>query len=105
MPIPASERFETASEALLVTARVALKLPTVLGENETLMVAACPAAIVTGRLGAFREKYWVEMAALLTVIAVSPVLDAVTVMVLLLPAGTLPKSRLDVAKERTLESV
>jgi hypothetical protein len=68
--------------------------------NVTLSVVLCPALIVTGRLGAVTEKYRVETAALLIVIDVAPEFVAVTVRVLLLPALTLPKSRLRLPRER-----
>lgn len=103
VPVPVNETFVTVLDALLVTDSVALKAPAVLGEKLMETVALCPAATVTGRLGAVSEKYLVEMAALLTVIELLPVFVATTVMVLLLPAGTLPKSRSVVAKERILD--
>jgi hypothetical protein len=68
-----------------------------------LIVALCPAATVIGRLGAIREKYWVEIAALLTLTDAGPEFVAVTVRVLLLPAVTLPKSRVAVSRERVLD--
>jgi hypothetical protein len=105
VPTPASEMFVLALDALLITESVALKAATVLGENEMLIVALCPGATVAGRLGAMREKNCVEMAALLTVIEVSPLFVAVKVNVLLVPAGTLPKSRPVVPKVRTLLDV
>ena len=101
VPTPVSEMFVLALDASLVTESVALKVATVLGENEMLIVELCPGATVAGRLGATREKNCVEMAALLTVIEVSPVFVAVKVNVLVVPAGTLPKSRPVVPKERT----
>src|SRR5579871_1441388 len=103
VPVPAGDAFVTASEALLETDRVALNAPAAFGENVTLTGVLCPAAIVAGRLGAFKEKYFVEIAALLTTTELLPLFVAVTVMVLLVPACTLPKSSPDVAKERTLE--
>jgi hypothetical protein len=105
VPTPVSEMFVLALDALLITESVALKVATVLGENEMLIVALCPGATVAGRLGAVREKNCVEMAALLTVIEVSPLFVAVKVNVLLVPAGTLPKSRPVVPKVRTLLEV
>lgn len=53
-----------------------------------------------GRPGVFREKYWLEIDALLTVTEALPVFDAVTVSVLLVPAVTLPKSRLALLRDR-----
>lgn len=102
VPTPVSEMLVLALDALLMTESVALKVPTVLGENEMLIVALCPGATVAGRAGAIREKNCVEMAALLTVIEVLPVFVAVKVNVLLVPVSTLPKSRPVVPKERTL---
>ena len=55
----------------------------------------CPAAIVSGRLGAVTAKYFVETAAPLRVIEAVPEFVAVTVIVLLLPTTTLPKLRID----------
>ena len=105
VPTPVSEMFALALDALLITVRVALKVPTVLGENEMLIVALCPGATVAGRLGVMREKNCVEMAALLTVIEVSPLFVAVKFSVSLVPAGTLPKLRPVVPMVRTLLDV
>jgi hypothetical protein len=102
VPFPVSEILVNESDALLVTESVELKLPAALGANLMLIVAVCPAAIVAGRLGVMREKQLVEIAALLIVIDVLPLFVAVTAMVLLLPVGTLPKSRFKVVKERLL---
>jgi hypothetical protein len=66
----------------------------------TLKVELCPPAITTGRLGDVKEKYWVETETLLTVIDADPEFDALTVRVLLLPADTLPKSRVVAASTR-----
>ena len=101
VPTPVSEMFALALDALLITESVALKVPTVLGENAMLIVALCPGATVAGRLGVIREKNCVEMAALLTVIEVSPLFVAVKVNVSLVPAGTLPKLRPVVPMLRT----
>jgi len=101
VPTPVSEMLALALDALLITESVALKVPTVLGENEMLIVALCPGATVAGRLGAVREKNCVEMVALLTVIEVSPLFVAVKVNVSLVPAGTLPKLRPVVPMVRT----
>lgn len=56
--------------------------------------------MVTGRLGAVMAKYFVETAALLTVTEADPEFVAVTVIALLLPEVTLPKSRFATARER-----
>jgi hypothetical protein len=79
---------------------VALKFPAELGLNMTFIGTLCPAAIITGRLGAVREKSFVEITALLTVTDAAPVFIALTVMVLVLPAATLPKLRLLAGTER-----
>jgi hypothetical protein len=80
---------------------VASKAAAVSGVNEIPIVAPCPGSTVTGRVGEVREKYLVEIDALLTVIELEPVLVAENVRVLVLPAGTLPKSRLEVVNERS----
>src|SRR5271169_2344319 len=105
VPVAESVRFvtvldPTVFDAAFVMASVALKAPAALGVNLMLTVMLCPAETVIGRLGATREKYLVEIAALLTVTDAGPELVAVTVRVLLLPAATLPKSRLAVSRER-----
>jgi len=101
VPTPVSATLVDGLDALLTTESEALKVPTVFGENVMLMVVLCPAPTVTGRAGAFRVKNWVEMAALVTVTDVPPVFVAVNVSVLLLPAGTLPKSTVAASSERT----
>jgi hypothetical protein len=53
-----------------------------------------------GRDGALSEKYWLEIEALLTVMEAVPVFVAVTVSVLLVPAATLPKSRLALLRDK-----
>lgn len=81
-------------EALLVIEAVALKAPAALGLKTTVTGMLWPTRIVIGRLGAVNEKCLVEIDALLTVIEAVPVFDKVTVIVLLVPAVTLPKSML-----------
>lgn len=108
VPVPESVRFvtvldATVFDAALVTASVALKATAALGVNWMLIVMLCPAATVIGRLGEIREKYLVEIEALLTVSDAGPEFVAVTVRVLLLPAATLPKSRLVDSRERVLD--
>ena len=98
--VPVSEMFMTEFDASLLIESVALKAPAAFGVNTMLMVALCPAATETGRLGLTRAKYWVEIAALLTVTESGPELVAVIVRVLLLPAATLPKSKVEVTRER-----
>jgi hypothetical protein len=53
-----------------------------------------------GSDGALSEKYWLEIEALLTVMEAVPVFDAVMVTVLLVPAATLPKSRLALLRDK-----
>lgn len=79
---------------------MALKVPAALGVNTTLTVLLWPAGIVTGRLGALNEKYWLEMEALVIVTEAAPVFDAVMVSVLLVPEVTVPKSRLALPNAR-----
>ena len=50
--------------------------------------------MLAGRLGALSVKYFVEMETLLMLTEAAPVFDAEKVKVLLVPAVTLPKSRL-----------
>lgn len=57
---------------------------------------------MTGRLGAVSEKYLVDSATLLIVTDCVSELVAVIVRLLLLPAVTLPKFRLDAPNERPL---
>ncbi len=102
-PVPESERFVTGFDASLLIVTVALKAPAALGLNVTLSGVLCPALIVTGRLGAVKEKYLVETDALLILTDADPEFVAVTVRVLLLPAATLPKSSVAVSRERVLE--
>ena len=73
---------------------VALKGPAALGVNARVIGELWPARIASGRVGLLIEKYLLETEALLTVREAEPVLEAVTVIVLLVPAVTLPKSRL-----------
>src|ERR1700758_2545836 len=91
VPVPVSVRFVTASDAVLVIESVALKVPAAFGVKSTLIGVLCPAARVTGRVGAVREKYLVEIATLLIVTEAVPEFVAVVLIVLLPPALTLPK--------------
>jgi len=101
VPVPVPDRFRVAVlAASLVIVAVALNVPAALGENVTLTGVLCPAARVSGRLGAFREKYLVEMATLLMVTAAGPEFVAVADRVLLLPAATLPKFRVALPRVR-----
>jgi hypothetical protein len=99
-PVPERVRVVTGFDASLFIVTVALKVPLALGVNTMLRVVLCPAAIVSGRLGALIAKYWVETDALVIVIDAVPELVAVIVRVLLPPALTLPKSRLALPRER-----
>lgn len=101
VPTPVSATLMDELDALLTTESVAANVPTVFGENVMLMVVLCPASTVTGSTGAFSVKNCVEMAALLTVTDVPPVFVALNVSVLLLPAGTLPKSTVAASSVRT----
>lgn len=105
VPTPLSATFVTASDALLVTDSVALKAPAVSGVNAIPTVVLCPGSSVTGRVGLVTEKYLVEIDAALTVTALKPEFVAENVRVLVLPAGTLPKSRLEVANDRSVDCV
>lgn len=100
IPVPDKEMFVIALEASLPIAAVALKLPATLGVNARVSDALCPAAIVTGRLGAVNEKYFVDTAALLMLTDVFPVLLTPSVSILLLPAATLPKSKACAPKDK-----
>ena len=99
-PVPVSDRVAELSEALLVTVTVALKVPAALGLKTRLTGVLWPAIIATGRVGALKEKYWLEIDALLSVTEAVPVLDAVNVIVLLVPAVTAPKLRLAPLRDR-----
>jgi len=100
VPVPVRLRV-VEFEALLVTVRDALKAPVAFGLNMMLTGVLCPAARVSGRLGAVREKYLVEIATPLTVTVAGPEFVAVAERVLVLPAATLPK--LNVADESDSE--
>ena len=83
---------------------VALKAPAALGVNTTLIGELCPAKIATGRLVPLSAKYLLEIDTLLTVMEAVPVFDAVRVSFLLVPAVTLPKSRLAPLRDKMPES-
>ena len=91
MPVPDNEISVSALDASLPIAAVALKLPAAFGVKARVSDALCPAAILTGRLGAVKEKYFVDTDALLMLADVFPVLLTESVSILLLPAATLPK--------------
>ena len=100
IPVPDSEIAAVESEALLAIVTVALKDPAAFGVNARLKVALCPVAIVVGKLGAVTEKLLLETVALLTVTDADPEFVTVTASVLVVPATTLPKSRLAFASDR-----
>jgi len=102
IPVPESGRFVAVFDASLVMVTVALKIPAALGVNLMLIVVLWSAATVTGRLGAVKEKYLLEIETLLMVTDAGPEFVAVTDRVLLLPAATLPKSRVADSRERVL---
>lgn len=79
---------------MLAIETVALNAPATLGIKTKLIVELWPAPITTGRLGALSEKYLLEMEALVIVMEAVPVFETAAVSVLLVPASTLPKSRL-----------
>lgn len=85
--------METASDALLVTDSVALNVPAAFGVKLMYTGTLCPAAMVIGKAGPAREKYFVEMLAVVIVIDADPEFVTVIERFLLVPAFTLPKSR------------
>lgn len=87
-------------EALLTMETVALKAPAALGLKTRLTGVLWPARTVTGRLGALNAKYWVEIDTLVTVADPAPVFETVIDSVLLVPAVTLPKSRLPPLRDK-----
>ena len=91
VPVPLSVTLGSEFEAV-VTLIIALNGPAALGANSMVIVVLCPAATVTGRLGESREKYFVEIAALLMVMEEEPELAAVSDKVLVLPATIWPAS-------------
>jgi hypothetical protein len=93
MPVPDNEISVSALDASLPIAAVALKVPAAFGVKARVSDSLCPAATVTGRLGAVNEKYFVDTDALLMLADVFPVLLTESVSILLLPAATLPKSK------------
>ena len=78
--------------SLTITA-VALTSPALLGLKATVIEALWPAAIVVGSAGAFNEKAWFEIEALVTVRDAEPVFDTVIDKDLVLPVVTEPKPR------------
>ena len=94
VPDPDSATVAEGFDASPVMVSVALKAVASFGANETLSVVLCPAPTVTGRLGEVTEKYLVETEALLIVADAVPEFVIATLMDLVDPAATLPKSRL-----------
>ena len=101
-PAPVSDSAEVAFDALLAIEAVALAVPTAVGENVTVTVVLCPAATVTGRLGATSLKSWLEIETLLTVTDAGPEFVATIDRVAVDPTVTLPKFSVPFAKERVL---
>jgi hypothetical protein len=99
VPVPDRARLVTESVAVLEIETEALKVPAAFGLKTILTGTLCPAAIVTGKLGAVSAKYFVEIAMLLMVTAGEPEFVAVVDIVLLLPALTLPKAKDGFARE------
>ena len=103
-PFPVSDSVEVAFDASLVIEAVALNVPSAVGENVTVTVVLCPAATVTGRLGATNWKSWLEIETLLTVTAAGPEFVATIDRVAVVPTATFPKFSVPFAKERVLPS-
>ena len=101
-PVPVSDSVEVAFDALLEIEAVALKVPTAVGENVTVTVVLCPAATVTGRLGATSWKSWLEIETLLTVTDAGPEFVATIDRVAVVPTATFPKFSVPFANERVL---
>jgi len=100
VPVPMSVTLGSEFEPVVILI-VALNDPAALGANSMLIVVLCPAATVTGRLGETREKYFVEIAALLMVMAEELELAAVSDKVFVLPTFTEPKLRLDTLRDKS----
>ena len=103
-PFPVSDSVEVAFDASLAIEAVALNVPTAVGENVTVTVVLCPAATVTGRLGATNWKSWLEIETLLTVTDAGPEFVATIDRVAVVPTDTFPKFSVPFAKERVLPS-
>ena len=99
VPVPDTSRLATESVAVLEIETEALNAPAAFGLKTMLKGTLCPAATVTGKLGAVSAKYLVEMATLLIVTAAEPEFVTVVDTVLLLPALTLPKAKDAFARE------
>ena len=99
-PVPDRDRVVTGFDAVLLIVIVPSKVPAALGLNVMLSVALCPAPIAIGRLGVVREKYLLDTEVLLIVADAAPEFVAATVKTLLVPALTLPKSRLRLPRDR-----
>jgi hypothetical protein len=103
-PAPVSDRVTVGFAASLVIEAVALNVPTALGENVTVTVVLCPAATVTGRLGATSWKRALEIETLLTVTDAGPEFVATIDKVAVVSTATFPKFSVPFAKERVLPS-
>jgi hypothetical protein len=103
-PAPVSDSVEVVFDASLEIVAVALKVPTAVGENVTVTVVLCPAATVTGRLGATSWKSWLEIETLLTVTDEGPEFVATIDRVAVVPTTTFPKLSVSFANERVLPS-
>jgi len=93
-PAPERETVAALPEALLAMEAVAVKGPAALGVKTILIVEFWPAATTAGRLGELNMKYLLEIETLAMLRGAALVFDADKVNVLLVPAVTLPKSRL-----------
>ena len=99
VPLPARLKVAVPFDASLVIVVVALKDATALGANEILIEVLCPAATVRGRSLDAEEKYLLEIAMPEMVTVAAPEFVTVAERVLLLPAATPPKSRVEVDRE------
>jgi hypothetical protein len=83
------------SRGIQVKERLPFTVPLGCGAKETLKLALCPAASVTGRAGPFRLKPEPVTVAWETVRFEPPELPTTSACTALLPTGTLPKVMLD----------
>jgi hypothetical protein len=90
-PVPERLTVDAALAALLLSARLPVTAPAVLGLNSTLNVLLCPAARVRGTLRPEVVKPVPVMFAAETVTLTVPGLESCTVWVLVTLATTLPK--------------
>lgn len=94
VPLPVSATLCVPFEASLLMDSVALKAAAAFGVKEILRLVLCPAASETGNVGEANAKYFVETEAPLMFTALFPEFVTVSVRLLLVFGGTLPKSRL-----------